>query len=463
MFLGRNRELGALRSAFDAREASVTTISGPVGVGKTALVRQVARNVASVVHRCPPLPDPSQRAALASALRRALPGLGRDDPSLAADTPDWPELLDAVARSAPASGGPLLLVLDDAHHLKEARSRIRPALAGLMADCRAQGRPVHVLLAGRAGGLPAVPEDTGAGLDVPLAPLPFRAALPLLPGTLPKEKVESYGAFGGSPGTLRHLDTAATLMSNVRRLLLSPDAGLADAGTVLLERHLQRPSRYAAILAALSRGEAEWGTIHAGVSDLTTSGQVAPYLQRLEELGLIEVERSLDARPRSRNRRYRITDPFLAFWYRVAVSTGWRQPNGAPTLDAGPVRALVQAQASAVFPQVCRQYMRHDAMELLGQNARECGGLWGAHYDMEVSGILTSGAAFYGTACWPDAAGLPHLRGLDAGVRETRYGFGRENRLRMVFTAADATAQLSRAAARRHDVVLVTPAQLAGH
>ena len=81
---------------------------------------------------------------------------------------------------------------------------------------------------------------------------------------------------------------------------------------------------------------------------------------------------------------------------------------------------------------------------------------------MEVSGILTSGAAFYGTASWPDAADPARLRRLDAGVRETRYGFGRENRLRMVFTAA-ATPQLSRAAARRHDVVLVTPAQLAGH
>ena len=53
-------------------------------------------------------------------------------------------------------------------------------------------------------------------------------------------------------------------MANVRRLILSPDGALADAGTVLLERYLQTPSRYAAILAALSRGEADWTSLRAG-------------------------------------------------------------------------------------------------------------------------------------------------------------------------------------------------------
>ena len=116
-----------------------------------------------------------------------------------------------------------------------------------------------------------------------------------------KVAAEAYGVFGGLPGTLRQLDATASLASNIRRLLLDRDGPLVDAGTTVLERHLQTPSRYAAILSSLSDGEAEWGTIHSGVSDLTTSGQVAPYLRKLEELGLIDVRRSLDAGPRSRN------------------------------------------------------------------------------------------------------------------------------------------------------------------
>ena len=438
-------------------------LSGPTGAGKTALLRHVTQGVASVVHRCPPLPDPSQRGSLASTLRSALPALGRGGPAFDTEPPPWPELLGALASAAAQGEGPLVVVLDDAHRLGEARSRLEGPLADLLRSSRAGGPPLHVLLAGRSGGLPVSREADEGGLHLRLRPLTFRAALPLLPGAHPREKLESYGVFGGLPGTLRHVDTATSLVGNIRRLLLNPDGALADAGTVLLERHLQTPSRYAAILAALSGGEAEWAAIHSGVSDLTTSGQVAPYLQKLEELDLIEVGRSLDARPRSRNRRYRITDPFLAFWYRVAVHTGWARPLEEDSIKGRAIREMVQAQAAAIFAHICRLYMRHDVMEVLGQNARECGGLWGARYDMDVSGILKSGAAFYGTARWSEQAGPGDLRQLDAQVRETRYGFGRERRLRMMFSADPATAPLVRAAARRHDVVLVTVAQLAGH
>lgn len=461
-FVGRGRELGLLRTALDQRKASVLSVSGPTGAGKTALVGEAVVEFAAVRHRCPPLPDPTQRSSFAATLRAALPALGRADPPPDPESPEWAELLAWITAAAPSDQPPLVIVLDDAHRLTEARSRVGAALEGALASTHQGGHPWHLVLVGRPGSLPEVPgDDQSHGLDLQLRPLSFRAALPFLPGTSPGEKLESYGVFGGLPGTLRHVDPSATLNTNVRRLLLGDGGALLEAGTSVLERELQTPSRYAAILTALSGGEAEWSTVHSGVTDLTTSGQVAPYLKRLEEMGLVETRRSLDSKPRSRNRRYRITDPFLAFWYRVAVLTGWRL--GEEDVLAGrSLRAAIQAQTAAVFPAVCRQYMQHDAMELLGHNARESGSLWGAHYDMNVAGILTSGAAFYGSAIWSEAPTPRDLRTLDTGIRETRYGFGREARLRMLFMDVPASPELSRAAARRHEVVLVAVEELAG-
>jgi hypothetical protein len=284
----------------------------------------------------------------------------------------------------------------------------------------------------------------------------------LLPGSQPREQLEAYAVLGGLPGYLRHVDPGASLTTNVRRLLLDPDGALAESGTTLLERTLQTPSRYAAILSALSWGEAEWSAIHSGVSDLTTSGQVAPYLRRLDEMGLVEVRRSLDARAKSRSRRYRITDPFVAFWYRMATLTEWGQRSGEDALPNRFLREAMEVQAEAVFPAVCRQYMEHDVMESLGANARECGSLWGAHYHMNVSGTLNSGAVFYGTALWGDPLAPLHLRALDAQIRETRYGFGREARLRVLFTDTESTPEMARAVARRHDAFVVTVDELAG-
>jgi len=460
--VGRGRELGLLRTALDRREASVLSVSGPKGAGKTALVTEATAGFPSVMHRCPPLPDPSQRASFASTLNAALTALGRAEPTSGMDSSDWPELLASITEAADPDKPPLVVVLDDAHRLTDARSRLGATLRQALATARQVGRSWHLVLVGRPGALPQAPIDEFApGLDLHLGPLPFRAALPFLPGVDARERLESYGVFGGLPGILALVDPGATLNTNVRRLVLASGGALVEAGTSVLERELQTPSRYSAILMALSGGEAEWGTVHAGVTDLTTSGQVAPYLKRLEEMGLLQTRRSLDSKPRGRNRRYRITDPFLAFWYRLASMTGWRLGE-EDLLPARSLREAVHAQAASVFPEVCRQYMEHDVMEVLGSNARECGSLWGAHYDISVAGILTSGAAFYGAAAWADSPTPQDLRVLDRGMRETRYGYGRETRLRMLFLGEPESAELARAAARRHDVILVTVEDLAG-
>jgi len=468
-FVGRVRELGLLRRQMDRREAGTISITGPGGSGKTALALRAVGDFPKVVHLCPPLPDPTQRALLAARLRGELARMGRREPPPEPAVPSWAELLGWVVAAADPALEPLVLVFDDAHRLVEARSRIDSPLQEAIAKARAGARPWHAVFIGRPGAVPPNRADPGApDLHLDVGPLSFRSVSGLLPGSRARDRLEAYGVFGGLPGTLRHVDPAAPLGANIRRLLLLPGGALADEGVAMLERDLQTPSRYAAILTALSGGEADWGVAQAGVSDLTTSGQVAPYLARLEEMGIVRRSRPLDSGPRSRKRRYRITDPFHAFWFRLAALRRWEMGEGSAP-GAAVLRDAVEAQAAAVFPHVCRQYMRNDGMERLGSNARECGGLWSARYDMNVSGMLKSGAAFYGIARWPrpDAGaatppGLALLHTLDEAVRETRYGFGREARLRMIFLPTPPPPELARAEDRREDTLIFTPAHLAG-
>ena len=125
------------------------------------------------------------------------------------------------------------------------------------------------------------------------------------------------------------------------------------------------------------------------------------------------------------------------------------------------IRPHLEEHLSTVLAEVCRQYMRQDAMEVFGANARTCGSLWGKQYDIPVAGILSSGAPFYGRP-----VGDTRKRGvfatLDADMRETRYGFGRERRLRLAFASKELGPSIQREAARRHDAVLIGPRQLAG-
>ncbi len=279
----RPRELGALRSALDRRDASLIHVTGSRGVGKTTLIRTATAGLRALVHRVPPLPEPRQRTALAACIAATLEGSEADT-----SPPEWDDLFRRLV--AACSPHPLVLVLDDAHRLTEARARVGPALARALVAAREQGASFHVILVGAAGALPDVslprrpaspPEPVPVPVEVRVPPLSLRAALPWLPGTTPEERIQAYAVFGGVPAHLRILDPDATLWTNVRRTLLEPGAPLADRGMAILERDLQIPARYVAVLAALSLGEADWGIVHQGVPGLTTSGQVAPYLLRL--------------------------------------------------------------------------------------------------------------------------------------------------------------------------------------
>ncbi len=459
-FVGRHHELGTLRSALDHVDASLVSVTGPRGSGKSALVGRAVEGSPALLHRVPPLPEPQQRSALAHHLRDELPGLGRSTREDADDELDgsWEALFDLLVDAAATEGPALVLVLDDAHRLSESRARILPPLEAALERARRERRRLHVILVGRPGEIPGSDEPT-----VRLAPLAFRSACALLPGGDAAEKIRAYAVFGGLPAHLSLLDPDATLATNLRRTAFAPGAPLREGGLDLLERDLQTPSRYAAILGTLSRGEADWGRVHEGVGDLTRSGQVAPYLKKLEELGLVEIRQSLDAGPRARNRRYAVADPFLSFWFRFVLPT--RAHAGLDSADAltAAVRRDLDAHVARVFPMISRQYMALDAMETLGANAREHGSLWGPGYDIDVAGLLHSGVAFYGRALWSaEPADADALSVLDREIGETRYGFGREARLRIVFSGTGSTPALERAAARRHDAVLLGPEDLVG-
>ena len=477
--LPQARETARLRAELDGPPPSFTLLHGPTGIGKAEVVASAARGLDVVRYWAAPLTDPDHRAQLVARLGawceapEPAPASGRRAP--APESPllpgaDWPRIFDHLVKRAAERHGTLRLVLEEFPRLVEARSKLPLELEKFWGRVRAQGLPVHLVLTGRDGPVfQALRREGGTlaawiGLDLALQPLGYREVASLFPAHAPSDRLLAWGIFGGQRRHLRPCDPGVALSTNVRAVLLAPESPFLLEGTERLQLDLQSPARYASLLAALARGHREWGEILAGAPTFQSGGQMAPYLARLQGLGLVSSEASLDALPGARQRRYRIADPFYAFWYRFVLPNLTELMAGrARDVWRTRVRPHLDAYAAGLFPRICAEYLGEHARGRLGATAREVGGLWGSEYDLAPAGTLGNGAAFYGRALWGGGP-VPATadEALSAEMRRTRYGFGRERRIRLVFATDGFSPELVRRAARSELLHLLGPEELLG-
>jgi AAA+ ATPase superfamily predicted ATPase len=448
-FSGRLDELGRLGAVLDGRGPDLTIVRGREGVGTTALV---ARALADRAHRsyvAAPVTDPDHRALLAERLDLA-------------SGADWPALLDQLADRLEQTRDRTVLVLDGVEHLLAARSRLPALLASFWTRIRGRALPLHLVLVGSdpavLGALTAEgsPLADMVTLDLELGALPYREVTAPLAAWPARDRIIAWASLGGMPGVVRWLDPGLGLAANLRRIALDPDAPLLRAGTDMLRRLVQSPARYASILMAVAQGRREWGDIARAVPDFGSSGQIAPYLARLEELRLVETRRSLDAREGSRSRRYHPTDPFLAFWFRFVLPNLTELERGqAADVWTRRIRPFLDDHVRLHFGELAREYVARYAERLPG-TAREIGSVWGPGYELDVAATLRGGAVCYGACSWEHSAvGEEALGPIQRALRESRYGFGRESRLEVVFHAGGVGEDLVRHAARQDQIRLI--------
>ena len=382
-------------------------------------------------------------------LRRG--GIVGDPPEIS-----WTAHFDALLESMEADRVPRVIVLDEVHHLHRAAPDFGPALAHLWGRARSRALPLHLVLAssdtatldalsGEGGPLDAAEPHTVLVEDLSSADIREHLA-----SWSPRDRFLLQACLGRSPATIGLVDPDVRLSTNLQRLVVDPDGPLHDRPTRRLERLVQRPERYAGILAAMAEGARDWRAIHEANPTFTSGNQLAPYLATLQKLGWVESEQSLDAAARARKRRYYLADPFVAFWYGVVEPALGPLLEGTPPASVSRVALGGQAFArhvSAVLPRALRRVIQ-DGDSLLGARARRIGGLWGEGYDLPLAGTLRTGAALYAETVWGRIATAADAEAVHRQMRATRFGFGREARLRVVFTSAGATEPLVRRVAR---------------
>jgi len=337
-FLNRERELGLLEQWWSSPpQSKLALLWGRRRVGKTALLQHFAEGKRAVFHTGAGRP-------LADELRilsRLATGVGESAFRDLEARPfvDWEDLLETLAGAA--RDEPLLVILDEFPELTAVAPDLENRIRAFWD--RARGRTkLRLLLCGSAvRTMEAIREERSplyGRIELSLLLQPFRpheAAL-MLPRLPPPERALVWGLVGGMPLYLEWWDESASLDRNLLRLVCTPGAALLTTGELTLASELDGGELGRQILYAIAAGR----TKHSEIEDAIRADPARP-LERLVRLGLVErmIPVTLDPR-RTRLRRYRIADNFLAFWlslvdpYRAEIERGLGR-SILPVLKAG--------------------------------------------------------------------------------------------------------------------------------
>lgn len=341
MFVNRESELDALRAALEAGRPGLVRVYGRRRVGKTELLRELVRRRRGLFLLADEADRPQQLESLARQIAEQTAGLRLP-------LRDWDDLLDQIEKS-----GRPFVILDEFQRLLESD---RQAATRLQARWDASWRtagPTVVLCGSSIGMMQRLTGGRRGPLfgritaDLRLRPFPYPAVRLLYPKETEEERVRRFAAFGGTP-FYHSFSVGRSLKSAVEESFLGPLAPFREEPQELLRLELKSPTRYNSILYEVGQGTHYLGELETKVG--VGKGGLGPYLETLrDDLDLLEMEDPVCGL--LKQARYRLSDPFFAFYFRFIFAN-------RPRLELGRISAVWQEIEKGLDGHVGRVFER---------------------------------------------------------------------------------------------------------
>jgi uncharacterized protein len=425
-FLDRHEEAARFRRLIDRSEGSLGVVYGRRRCGKSRLLREILPPGRSVYYVGDDREGSLQRASLATEIGRLLPGFER------VTYPGWDALL---ARWWQEARPGTVLALDEFPSLVAVAQEL-PSLLQKYLD-RESERGIHLLLSGSSQRMMqglvldrTAPLFGRASEILKISPLPAGWIEEALKLREPERAIEAYAVWGGTPRYWELAGDHPDLPTALRSLILSPLGVLSEEPSRLLLDDMRDTTQAASILSLIGQGCHRISEIAARLGKPATS--LSRPLQRLQDMDLITREQPFAEESRGSKRTlYKISDPFLRFWFRYVEVNRSR-------LGAGQVAAVEEEIGQRLghhFGEVWEELARASVtrLDLGGRSWGPAGRWWGAGLDrqpLEVDLVANSsdgGSVLVGEVKWAaprDAERL--LAELEGKARRLPVAAGRE-------------------------------------
>nr|WP_296831272.1 ATP-binding protein [uncultured Marvinbryantia sp.] len=195
-----------------------------------------------------------------------------------------------------------------------------------------------------------------------MKPFSYQTGAEFMEGFSDAEKLELYGAFGGTPLYLQQIEKNETFEENIKRAFLKNTSYLYEEPLLLLRQEVQEPGIYSAIIEAIARGYTKANEISTKIGE--DAAKCLKYIKTLCELGILYKETPFGEKESSRKTLYGISDFMFRFWYRYVFTNRTLIETGAG--DVVWIKRIEPDYSSymgLVFEKVCMDYM-------IAQNAK---------------------------------------------------------------------------------------------
>jgi uncharacterized protein len=425
-FLDRREEAARFRRLLDREEGSLGVVYGRRRCGKSRLLREILPAGRSVYYVGDDREASLQRASLATEIGRLLPAFDR------VTYPDWDSLL---ARWWQEARPGTVLALDEFPSLVAVAQEL-PSLLQKYLD-REGERGIHILLSGSSQRM-----MQGLVLDR-TAPLFGRASEILKISPLPAgwieealhlrdagSAVEAYAVWGGTPRYWELAGDHPDLRSALHSLVLSPLGVLFEEPSRLLLDDIRDTTQAASILSLIGQGCHRISEIAGRLGKPVTA--LSRPLQRLQEMDWVTRELPFAEEPRSTKRTlYKISDPFLRFWFRYVEVNRSRLGAGLVGVVEEEVFQRLGHHAGEVWEELARASV--PLLPTGGRTWGPAGRWWGPGLDRQplevdlVASSIDGRSVLVGEVKWAvpkDAERL--LAELEAKARRLPVAIGKE-------------------------------------
>ena len=424
-FFDRQEELAALERAWRQarRQGQMALVYGRRRLGKTYLLQRFFGDDPSSAGEarcyCYSLAEqtaaPAQRAALAAQVLAALPDPGVAGPDELAVS--WNAILRHVSAHCRAgvgeasAGEPFGLILDEFPYLVAQSPELPSVLQAWWDREGLHARLLVVLCGSQLSVMEALGAETAPlfgrfnGGRLHLAPLPYEDAAAFYAGSPaygPRETMTMYGVLGGTPRYHALVDTARPMAEEVVDLLMRPRAPLENEVRFLLtSEQIRDPAPYNAVLGAVAAGHTQFAALQQRTG--AEPAALSYTLRTLIGLGWVRREYPFEE-AREKRALYRVSDPFVTFWYRfvapLASALQFSDPSRVYAERVAPF--LSDYMGRDVFEGICHQWLRRHGQVKLGLTVRGAGRWWSRDGQVEIDLVarLDTGAFLYGECKW---------------------------------------------------------------